>query len=52
MRFWFANERTQTLESAVRLAADTWRESRRIQVDRSTLDAEVLRRGGGARRGR
>ena len=44
MRFWFANERTKTLEDCSEIGGRYLARVAAYQVDRSTLDAEVLRR--------
>ena len=44
MRFWFANERTKTLEECSEIGGRYLARVAAYQVDRSTLDAEVLRR--------
>jgi flavin-dependent dehydrogenase len=44
MRFWFSNERTKTLEDCSEIGGRYLARVAAYQVDRSTLDAEVLRR--------
>ncbi|HMJ90925.1 MAG TPA: tryptophan 7-halogenase [Candidatus Acidoferrum sp.] len=44
MRFWFSNERTQTLDQCSEIGGRYLARVAAYQVDRSTLDAEVLRR--------
>jgi flavin-dependent dehydrogenase len=44
MRFWFANERTNSLEDASEIGGRYLSRVPAFQVDRSTLDEEVLRR--------
>lgn len=44
MRFWFANERTRTLDQCSEIGGRYLARVAAYQVDRSTLDAEVLRR--------
>ena len=44
MRFWFANERTRTLDDCSEIGGRYLARVAAYQVDRSTLDAEVLRR--------
>ena len=44
MRFWFANDQTQTLEECSELGGAYLARVPAYQVDRSTLDEEVLRR--------
>ena len=47
MRFWFANERTHTIEECSEIGGRYLARVAAYQVDRSTLDAEVLRRACG-----
>src|SRR5213075_1803836 len=44
MRFWFANDQTQTLEECSEIGGAYLARVPAYQVDRSTLDEEVLRR--------
>jgi len=44
MRFWFANERTRSLDECSEIGGRYLARVAAYQVDRSTLDAEVLRR--------
>lgn len=44
MRFWFANERTKTLDECSEIGGRYLARVAAYQVDRSTLDTEVLRR--------
>jgi flavin-dependent dehydrogenase len=44
MRFWFSNARTKTLEDCSEIGGRYLARVAAYQVDRSTLDAEVLRR--------
>src|SRR5213596_3171544 len=44
MRFWFANERTNWLDDASEIGGRYLSRVPAFQVDRSTLDEEVLRR--------
>ena len=44
MRFWFFNERTRTLEDSSEIGGSYLARVPAYQVDRSTLDEEVLRR--------
>lgn len=44
MRFWFSNQRTATLEDCSEIGGRYLARVAAYQVDRSTLDAEVLRR--------
>ena len=49
MRFWFANERTRTLDQCSEIGGRYLARVAAYQVDRSTLDAEVLRRASAPR---
>src|SRR6185369_5740500 len=44
MRFWFANEHTRALDECSEIGGRYLARVAAYQVDRSTLDAEVLRR--------
>lgn len=44
MRFWFSNDRTRTLDECSEIGGRYLARVAAYQVDRSTLDAEVLRR--------
>jgi flavin-dependent dehydrogenase len=44
MRFWFSNERTHTLDDCSEIGGRYLARVAAYQIDRSTLDAEVLRR--------
>src|SRR4030095_5659988 len=46
MRFWFFNQRATTLEECSEIGGTYLARVPAYQVDRSTLDAEVLRRAG------
>ncbi len=47
MRFWFANERTHTLENCSEIGGRYLARVPAYQLDRSTFDTEVLNRAGG-----